>query len=167
MGASCIVIKGGFEGLGDPELDEEYITQKSRREPFPELTRQHEKLSRDFSVTLTRLNPEVYAVPEPYPAEGSYAKPSTERSATSGYPFWPRQTPADNLPTLPESNSEPVPTNKDNNKKVRIKGYAEVKEITEEGLKINSADILNVGPKQKLQSACKKEYAYDDSSPLK
>ena len=108
-------------------------------------------------------NPEVNAVPETYPAEGSNANANTERSTTSGYPYWPRQTPAENIPTLPETeiNSEPVPTNEGNNKKVRIKGHVEVKKIIEGGLEKNDDVLIEAGPKNKLQPPNKKDYNFD------
>lgn len=168
MAATCVVVKGGFEGLGDPALDVQ-PTKPSRS--FLEIIN-----SKDCLETLPRLNSAEKAVSAPYPpeAEGSnaiHAKPSTESTSTSGYPFWPRTTPAVNIPTLPEteSNSEPVPTNEGNNKKVRIKGYVEVKQITEGGLEKNNDDLIEAGPKKKLQSSIKQKYtnAYDCSTPLR
>jgi hypothetical protein len=152
MGATIIRIIGGFEGLGDPELDEQHESQKPMRASFLEQITQQVSHSKDNSA-----NPEVNAVPDPYPPEGSNAKPSNDSSTSSGYPLWPRQPPAVNIPTLPESNGEPVPTNEDN-KKVRINGYVEVKQITEVGLEKNNDDLIDAGPKDKLQSSNKKKY---------
>ena len=39
MGAACIVIKGGFEGLGGPEWDEQNKTQKPEVESYIEQIR--------------------------------------------------------------------------------------------------------------------------------
>jgi len=107
--------------------------------------------SNDRSATFPRLNPEVNAVPVPYPPECSTAKPYTERGTTSGYPFWPRPTPALNIPILPGSNSEPAPTPEDN-KKVRINEYTEVKEISELGLdntREKRYELIQLEPKNK------------------
>jgi hypothetical protein len=89
MGATCVIIKGGFEGLGDPELDENHVTQKHMRETFLEQTTQQVSHSKDNSTTFTRLNPEVNVIPVSYPPEGSNATSSNARGTTSGYPYWP------------------------------------------------------------------------------
>lgn len=142
MGATCIIIKGGFEGLGDPELDEHHVTQKPKHLTFIEQTKQSVTHSIEISAG-------------PYPPEASNAKHSKETSTNSGYPFWPRPTPA--------VNSDPPPTNEDNNinintnnnnnnnKKVRINEYTEVKQISAGGLVENNDDLINVGPKKKPQ----------------
>lgn len=83
MGAT-IIIRGGFEGLGDTALDVQ-PTKPSRS--FLEIIN-----SNDCLETLPRLNSAEKTVSAPYPheAEGSntiHAKPYTESSSTSGYPF--------------------------------------------------------------------------------
>jgi len=45
MGAACIKIKGGFEGLGEPELDEQ--NKKPMRASFLEQITQHLSHSQD------------------------------------------------------------------------------------------------------------------------
>ena len=65
-----------------------------------------------------------------------------------------------NLATLPESNSEPEQTKEDNNKKVRIKGFIDVKEITESGLGENKQDSIELEPKYKVKGF-KKNYHYN------
>ena len=162
--ASTIIVKGGFEGLGDPDIEEQLVTPKPMRTfnssqitdlgvelPLSLSATQNESKSKDSSAT-TRFNPEVNDVPVHLPPEGSNAKPSTERSTTSGYPLWPRPNPASNIPILPESNSEPAPTSH-NNKKVRINEYTEVKEISELGLdnqKEKIYETIQLEPKNKL-----------------
>lgn len=109
-------------------------------------------------------NQEVNAVPDPNPPEGSNTKSSTEIKINkkSAYPNWPIQTPAENIHTLPEINSEPVTTNEGNTKKVKIKGYVEVNKITEEGgVEKNNDVLIDAGPKKKIQSCTKKPYKYD------
>jgi hypothetical protein len=60
-----------------------------------------------------------------------------------------------------------VPTNEGNNKKVRIKGYVEVKQITDLGLDTNDDELIDAGPKEKIKSSLKKNknYAYNYASP--
>ena len=99
LAASTIIIKGGFEGLGDPDMEEQLVTPKPMRTfnsskitdlgvelPLSLSATQIETHSKDSSGT-TRFNPEVHDVPVHLPPEGSNAKPSTEKSTTSGYPF--------------------------------------------------------------------------------
>jgi hypothetical protein len=165
LGASCVIIKGGFEGLGDLEMDENHVTQKPMRDTFFEQTTQQVTPSNDNSTTFTRLNYEVNVIPVSDLPESSNAKSSNARDTISGYPYWPWQTPAVNIPTLPENNSELVPTNE--NKKVRIKGYVEVKQITELGLEQNDDELIDAEPKKKYQSSLKRKYAYEYDAPRK
>jgi hypothetical protein len=65
MGASCVPIIGGFEGLGDPELDAQHVTPNTMH-----TATQQESQNKDEG------------------SESSIVKP-TEKSTTSGYPFWP------------------------------------------------------------------------------
>lgn len=144
--ASTIIIKGGFEGLGDPELDELHETSK----PLRTATQQEIK-NKDSSGSNPWLNLEVNAVP--VPPEGSNAKP-TEKSTTSGYPFWPRKAPAFKIPILPGSDSEPALTSEaEDKKKVRIHEYTEVTEISELGLdksREKRYELIKLEPKNKL-----------------
>lgn len=138
MGATCVIVRGGFEGLGDPALDENYTTPKSIRTAMPQ-----ESQNKNSSGSFPPLNLEVNGVLVSYPPEGSNAK-HKEKNTTSGYPFWPN---------LPESNSEPASTSEDN-KKVRINGYTEVKERSELGLnktKETKYEIIQLEPKNKPQ----------------
>ena len=159
MGAACIVIKGGFEGLGGPEWDEQNKTQKPEVESYIEQIRTTPQSSHKewIARALLRIqtendaargarNPDLAEV-----VEGNYVKPVTVRSTTSGYPDWPIQNTAKNIPTLPETDSEPVPTNKDNNKKVRINGYTEVIERAEVGIERISDDIIDTAPKNRVK----------------
>jgi hypothetical protein len=147
MGASCVIVKGGFEGLGDPEMDEQHVTPKPMRTinnsqitdlgvelPLTLSATQNESHSKDNSATFPRLNPEVNAVPVPDQPEGSNANPSTERRTSSGYPFWPRP---------------PNEDNKNKKEKVRIFEYTEVTEISNLGLEENRDEIIKLGPKKK------------------
>jgi len=156
---STIIIKGGFEGLGDTEMDER-PTEPTRT--FLEIIN-----SKDCLNSHVSNNPEVKDVSVPYPPETSNAnkaKPSTESSSTSGYPSWPWTTPALNLSTLPESNSEPDHTTEGNNKKVRINGVIDLKEITETGLGQNSQEVIDLEAKDKLKGP-KKDYDYNPERP--
>jgi hypothetical protein len=94
--AATIIIKGGFEGLGDPSLDEQNVSSKYMRtlnsSKFTDLgvetarslsATQKESPTKESSGTLTRLNPEVI----PHPPEGSYAGSYEERSTSSAYPY--------------------------------------------------------------------------------
>jgi len=158
-----IIITGGFEGLGDPEVFEQptkprvsLLELMSGKAKISELGWQ----SKETSDSLPRLNQDVHTVSPPDAqrdidrlAEGSqvaesskanHAKPTTKCNSNYGYPFWPRTNPALNLSNLPESNSELGTTNEeDNNKKIRIKGYTEVKRIPSSGrLEENSDDVI-------------------------
>ena len=140
MGASCVIVNGGFEGLGDPELDAQHVTPNTMHTA----TQQESHIKDEGS-------------------ESSKVKP-TEKSTTSGYPFWPRPTPAVNIPTLPESNSEPEPTIENNKKTVRLNGFTEVKDISELGLdntKDTRKETLQLEPKDKQRKHKKHRYTID------
>jgi hypothetical protein len=81
MGATCVIVRGGFEGLGDTELDEHHTTPKPIRTAM-----QQESPNKDSSGSFPPLNLEVNGVPVQYSPEGSNAK-HTEKSTTNGYPF--------------------------------------------------------------------------------
>jgi hypothetical protein len=139
IGATCVRVRGGFEGLGDPELDEHHTTPKPIRTAMLQ-----ESKNKDTSSSFPPLNLEVNGVPVTYSPEGSNAK-HTEKNTQKGYPFWPR------IPNLPESNSDTASTSEDK-KKVRINGYTEVKEMSEFGLdktKETKYEIIELGPKKK------------------
>lgn len=164
MGASSFIVKGGFEGLEATEIEEQHVTHKPMRTfnsskikdlevdlPLTLSDTQKESHSKDSSTSFPRLNPEVHAVTVPLQPEGSNAETSSERRKNSGYPFWPRHSPALNLPILPESNSEPAPKC-EVNKKVRINEYTEVKKLSELGLENTKEKIyesIQTEPKNK------------------
>ena len=156
---STIIIIGGFEGLGEPELEER---------PTKSLTVLEQMKDKDFLNDLFRIKPEVKEESTLFNPEASNSKQantSTESKASSAYPYWPRATHVSNLATLPESNSEPEQTKEDNNKKVRIKGFIDVKEITESGLGENKQDSIELEPKYKVKGF-KKNYHYNWESTV-
>jgi hypothetical protein len=78
---STIVIKGGFEGLGDTSMD---VQQPKESRSFLEIIN-----SKDPLNSLMKNNPEVKDLLVHYPAESSnanQAKPNTECCSRSGYP---------------------------------------------------------------------------------
>jgi DNA polymerase type B, organellar and viral len=156
LASTPIIIKGGFEGLGDPELDEQ---NTKPRLTFLERIKNESLItdsdlgvhSKYSSNTFPKFKPEVTAVSEPYPPESSnaiHAKPSTESSSSSGLQPLPitRTTTELNTPIISESNSELMPAKEvNNNKKVRINAIAEVKEISESGLVQKKPELLKRG----------------------
>lgn len=98
LGASCIIVKGGFEGLGDPELDTQHVSTNPMRgfnsSKFQEKDEEllslalfkdkNESLSTNSSSTTPQLNPDVKGVPIPYPP--GY---KTAGSSTSSLPDFP------------------------------------------------------------------------------
>ena len=155
---STIVIKGGFEGLGDTSMD---VQQPKESRSFLEIIN-----SKDPLNSLMKNNPEVKDLLVHYPAESSnanQAKPNTECCSRSGYPHWPITTPAFNLSNLPESNSETDIMKEDNNKnkkkQVRLDAFTGVKEITKSGLEQCSPELIDGEPKYKLKGI-KNNYKY-------
>lgn len=82
MGATCITVRGGFEGLGDPDLDAQAGTSTATRRLNSSLSTQALEMERDSllmsstqreyqrqrensKTTLTEVNPEGKAVPIP------------------------------------------------------------------------------------------------------
>jgi hypothetical protein len=81
MGATCVIVRGGFEGLGDPALDENHTTPKSIHTAMPQ-----ESQNKNSSGSCQPINLEVNGVPVPDTPEGSNAK-HKEKSKFTGYPF--------------------------------------------------------------------------------
>ena len=100
MGASGITIKGGFEGLGDTELDTQHVSPitmhrfnnsklKEKDEDLLSLAlsdAQNESLS--TNSTPPRLNPDVNGVPIPNPSGCKNAGPSKGGRPYLGSLFW-------------------------------------------------------------------------------
>lgn len=138
-GASCVIIIGGFEGLGDPELDAQHVSRNTMH-----TATQQESHNKEAD------------------SESSKVKPP-EKSTTSGYPYWPRSTPVVNITTLPESNSEPEATIENNKKTVRLNVITEVKDISEldsDNTNDTRNDTLQLKPKYKLQKNNKNSYRH-------
>ena len=199
MWASTLIVKGGFEGLGWSDIEEQPENSKSMRSlynskftdlevelPLSLSATQKESQIKDSSSTTPLLNseiinvspsntpklinipalnnpdlinvstpnnPDIVNVPDSNTPDLNKAKASKERSTSSGYPFWPWSTPTGDIPNLTGSSSEPALTPEDN-KKVRINKYAEVKFMTETGLdntSENNDELIQLGPKNKPQ----------------
>lgn len=135
---SGIIVKGGFEGLGEPELDTQHVTHKPmhmlNRDKLKDLDEdlislalleaQNESLSKNCSTTPPRHNPEVNGVPISYPT--GY-KTSTEKRPFYGSPFW---APSPKTASPTESNLESAFTSEGKGKnKVRFNENEDVTEI--------------------------------------
>jgi hypothetical protein len=130
MWASCLIVRGGFEGLGDPELETQHVnpqplrTLNSRKlKELDEdllsldlLDAQIESLSTSSPSTPPRLNPEVCGVTIPYPPGSKTAGPSTGSRLYNDSPYLYSPSPGTAIPA-------------EGKKKVRFNDNEEVQEL--------------------------------------
>lgn len=135
------VIIGGFEGLGDPELDTQHVSPNTMRtfnsskfkEKDEELLSlalfndQNESLSTNSSATPPRLNPDINGVPIPNPPGCKTAEPSTSNRPYFGSFNWYSPT---SSPITPAGTPYESPTTSEVTKRVTFNDNEEVKEIS-------------------------------------
>ena len=156
IGASCVIVTGGFEGLGDPVLDEQHETPKATRRlnsshSITALEMERDSYSRSVTQTdnqrqiedskgkLTEVNPEGKAVPIPIDIttgiRNSAAFKDFKYLTGLGNPCpWAITPPIREIPSIPLCSSEGETDHSNTSdhtikKKVRFKDCVQVVEI--------------------------------------
>lgn len=164
MSAATIIVKGGFEGLGDLNLEEHMRTRDSSSK-FTDLElelslppAQKESPSKDSSGTFPKLNTaEGQGVPILGPSGYSTAKSIREWDTFSYTQKGPDISPLSAISSLTGSIYEPASMSEDNTKKVRFKDQTEV-------FIINNLDEVNTMDKQASKQA---KQEFEDQNRIK
>jgi hypothetical protein len=169
MGASGIIIKGGFEGLGDPELESQHVspTMRTFNSKFTEKDEdllslalsdaRNESLSTNSSTSPPRLNPDVNGVPIPNTPGCKTAGPSTGSRHYFGSLYWYNPTSSPTTPpgTPIEPAIEPATTS-EVTKKVRFNNIKEEQVIPKTSSSLNkewNKELLEMVNENKKQRA--------------
>jgi hypothetical protein len=184
LGASCVTIKGGFEGLGDPEIEEQNVTPKPRRSLNSSLSKtamvverdslslsatqlEYQRQREDSKGTMTEVNPEGKAVPIPIQTgigtSSRFMGFKYLMGIANPCPWGKTPTPPLDLPSLPLSLEEAEPEHSNTSEANHT-----IKKVRFNDKKVRFNDIVEVVEiervEQNLETNNKKFYISSKSS---